>query len=92
MAQNPPTDPASADTEGSPALPPGCTWVEDARAEHLRDYFALTDVALRHVVHLTEAQVAAAMGVARGTVSATLRAAYAALHAALVIDNEEVNS
>lgn len=34
----------------APQLPPGCTWVEDPRAEHLRDYFALTDVALRRAV------------------------------------------
>ncbi|GAA1183229.1 RNA methyltransferase [Ornithinimicrobium humiphilum] len=31
-------------------LPPSCTWVEDARDERLRDYFSLTDVALRRVV------------------------------------------
>lgn len=47
-------------------------------------------VALRHVAHLTEAQVATAMGVARGTVSATLRTAHAALHRALIADIEEV--
>ncbi|MFC6421454.1 TrmH family RNA methyltransferase [Ornithinimicrobium tianjinense] len=33
-----------------PALPTGCTWVQDAQAEELRDYFSLTDVALRRVV------------------------------------------
>lgn len=49
-------------------------------------------VALRHVGHLTEAQVAEVMGVARGTVSATLRAAHAALHAALATDTEEITS
>lgn len=37
--------------DGPPAdLPPGCTWVDDPGAEHLRDYFSLTDVALRRVV------------------------------------------
>lgn len=46
-------------------------------------------VALRHVAHLTEAQVAAAMGVARGTVSSTLRAAHAALRQALTPETEE---
>ena len=35
---------------GPPALPPGCTWVHDPRDEALRDYFSLTDVALRRVV------------------------------------------
>ena len=33
-----------------PALPAGCTWVQDASDERLRDYFSLTDVALRRVV------------------------------------------
>ncbi|SOC54480.1 TrmH family RNA methyltransferase [Ornithinimicrobium cerasi] len=33
-----------------PALPAGCTWVQDPREERLRDYFSLTDVALRRVV------------------------------------------
>lgn len=47
-------------------------------------------VALRYVAHLTEAQVAVAMGVARGTVSSTLRAAHATLHKALTIDVEEI--
>ena len=40
----------AADIPDAPELLPGCTWVEDPRAEHLRDYFALTDVALRRVV------------------------------------------
>lgn len=40
-------------------------------------------LALRHIGHLTEAEVATAMGVTRGTVSATLRTAYAGLRAAL---------
>lgn len=31
-------------------LPPSCTWVEDARDERLRDYFSLTDVALRRLL------------------------------------------
>ena len=33
-----------------PALPPGCTWVEDPADADLRDYLSLTDVALRRVV------------------------------------------
>ena len=33
-----------------PALPDGCTWVQDPGEERLRDYFSLTDVALRRVV------------------------------------------
>ncbi|MFX0538683.1 TrmH family RNA methyltransferase [Ornithinimicrobium sp. Y1847] len=33
-----------------PALPDGCTWVQVPGAEELRDYFSLTDVALRRVV------------------------------------------
>lgn len=33
-----------------PDLPTGCTWVEDPRDERVRDYFSLTDVALRRVV------------------------------------------
>lgn len=40
-------------------------------------------VALRHIGHLTETEVAEAMGVARGTVSATLRTAHQALRVAL---------
>ena len=48
MGPTPPTDPAAVGA--SPDLPAGCIWVEDSRAEHLRDYFALTDVALRRVV------------------------------------------
>lgn len=39
----PPHDPA-------PELPADCTWVEDPADERLRDYFSLTDVALRRVV------------------------------------------
>ena len=35
-----------------------------------------TAIVLRHVGHLTEAEVAEAMGIARGTVSATLRVSY----------------
>lgn len=42
MVQEPRLDPG--------ALPSGCTWVDDPHAEHLRDYFSLTDVALRRVV------------------------------------------
>ena len=34
----------------APGLPHGCTWVQDAGDERLRDYFSLTDVALRRVV------------------------------------------
>lgn len=33
-----------------PGLPDGCTWVEDPRDERVRDYFSLTDVALRRLV------------------------------------------
>ena len=36
--------------DDAPALPAGCTWVQEPRAEELRDYFSLTDVALRRVV------------------------------------------
>ncbi|MGD8149014.1 TrmH family RNA methyltransferase [Ornithinimicrobium sp. Y1694] len=36
--------------QGEGSLPDGCTWVQDPRAEELRDYFSLTDVALRRVV------------------------------------------
>jgi DNA-directed RNA polymerase specialized sigma24 family protein len=46
-----------------------------------------TAVALRHVGGLTEAEIAVVMGVRRGTVSATLRAAYARLREA--IDDDE---
>ena len=36
---------------GAPdGLPPGTTWVEDPRDERVRDYFQLTDVALRRVL------------------------------------------
>lgn len=35
---------------GPPALPAGCTWVQDPGEERLRDYLGLTDVALRRVV------------------------------------------
>lgn len=42
--------PAALELSDVPELPAGCTWVPDPRAEHLRDYFALTDVALRRVV------------------------------------------
>ncbi len=38
-----------------------------------------TAVVLRHVAQMTEPEIAAVMGVSRGTVSATLRQAYAAL-------------
>jgi RNA polymerase sigma-70 factor (ECF subfamily) len=40
-------------------------------------------VVLRHIGHLTEAEVADVMGVARGTVSATLRTAHATLRQAI---------
>ncbi|CAN5576318.1 RNA methyltransferase [soil metagenome] len=33
-----------------PALPPGCTWIEDPRDPRVADYFDLTDVALRRVL------------------------------------------
>ncbi|MGB5953307.1 MAG: RNA methyltransferase [Ornithinimicrobium sp.] len=35
-------------------LPPGCTWVEDARDPRVSDYFDLTDVALRRVLEPAE--------------------------------------
>jgi tRNA G18 (ribose-2'-O)-methylase SpoU len=38
----------------APQLPPGVTWVEDARDERVRDYFGLTDVALRRVLEPAE--------------------------------------
>ncbi len=38
-----------------------------------------TTVALRHIAHLTEPDIALIMGVSRGTVSSTLRAAHARL-------------
>lgn len=47
-------------------------------------------VVLRHVGQLTEAEVAEVMGVKRGTVSSTLRAAYLSLRAAAG-DLEEVS-
>jgi RNA polymerase sigma-70 factor (ECF subfamily) len=47
-------------------------------------------VVLRHVGQLTEAEIAEAMGVKRGTVSSTLRAAYQALRTATE-DLEEVS-
>ena len=40
-------------TEGyavRPALPAGCTWVEDPGDERVRDYLSLTDVALRRLL------------------------------------------
>lgn len=40
-------------------------------------------VVLRHVGQLREAEIGEAMGIARGTVSATLRAAYASLRVAI---------
>lgn len=46
-----------------------------------------TAVLLRHVGHLTEPEVAQAMGVSRGTVSSTLRAAYRTLRADLTEPN-----
>lgn len=33
-----------------PALPPGVTWIEEARDTRVRDYFDLTDVALRRIL------------------------------------------
>jgi RNA polymerase sigma-70 factor, ECF subfamily len=49
-----------------------------------------TAVLLRHVGHLTEQEIAAVMGVTRGTVSSTLRAAYARLGAAIRDDTVPV--
>ena len=43
-------DKAPDSTAGRGGLPPGCTWVDDPTAEHLSDYFSLTDLALRRVV------------------------------------------
>lgn len=48
-----------------------------------------TAIVLRYVADLTEAQIAAAMGVTRGTVSATLAAAKSRLASALADPNEE---
>ena len=33
-----------------PPLPDGCSWVDDPRDERVRDYFSLTDVALRRLL------------------------------------------
>ena len=43
-------------------------------------------VLLRHVGELTEQEIAEAMGVARGTVSSTLRSAYKRLNAEIHAD------
>jgi RNA polymerase sigma-70 factor (ECF subfamily) len=48
-------------------------------------------VSLRHVGQLTEQEIADVMGVTRGTVSATLRAAYERLRVRVVDDVEEPN-
>ena len=48
-------------------------------------------VSLRHVAQLTEQEVADVMGVKRGTVSATLRAAYERLRVRAADDVEEPN-
>jgi DNA-directed RNA polymerase specialized sigma24 family protein len=48
-------------------------------------------VSLRHVGQLTEQEVADVMGVKRGTVSATLRAAYERLRLRMTDDVEEPN-
>ncbi|MEZ5167047.1 MAG: sigma-70 family RNA polymerase sigma factor [Acidimicrobiales bacterium] len=45
-----------------------------------------TAVVLRHVGQLTEPEIAQVMGISRGTVSATLRQAYAALRMGLAVD------
>ncbi len=47
-------------------------------------------VALRHVAHLTESEVAQAMSITRGTVSSTLRDAYRSLGSALEAQPVEV--
>lgn len=47
-------------------------------------------VALRHVGGLTEPEIAGIMGITRGTVSSTLRAAYGNLRAATAERNSEV--
>jgi RNA polymerase sigma-70 factor (ECF subfamily) len=49
-------------------------------------------VVLRHLLGLTERGVAVAMGVTRGTVSSTLRDAYASLSLALQDNEREVNT
>jgi RNA polymerase sigma-70 factor (ECF subfamily) len=48
-----------------------------------------TAVLLRHVGHLTEAEIAEVMAVARGTVSSTLRAAYRRLGTEIAEEAEE---
>lgn len=45
-----------------------------------------TAVALRHVAHMTEADIATVMGITRGSVSSTLRAAYRSLRVELTDD------
>lgn len=47
-------------------------------------------IVLRHVADLPDAEIAAAMGIARGTVSATIHAAYARLRTLLELDEEGV--
>ncbi len=49
-------------------------------------------IVLRHLADLTEPDIAAAMGVTRGTVSSTLRAAHAALRSRLTEDLEPQES
>ena len=44
-------------------------------------------VLLRHVGQLTEPEIAEVMGVARGTVSSTLRAAYRSLESSIAVDD-----
>ena len=43
-------------------------------------------MALRHLAHMTQPEIAEVMGVRRGTVSSTLRAAYANLEDSLVAE------
>lgn len=45
-------------------------------------------VALRHIMQLTEAEVASAMGISRGGVSSTLRAAYKSLEVRISEDGK----
>ena len=45
-------------------------------------------VALKHVAHLSEAEIAKIMGVKRGTISATLHQAYARLRPMLEENNQ----
>ena len=47
-------------------------------------------VVLRHIAGLTEADIGASMGITRGTVSATLRQAYASLRLEITDDQAAI--